>query len=303
MKFFCVTPCLNAEKYIEETMLSVLKQVVFESLQFSLQYVVIDGGSGDSTVKIIETVIAQFSEAKNIQVAYFSEKDSGMYDALVKGFKYEINQSDVYSYINAGDYYSKHAFEIVSEVFGKNDVHFLTGINTIYNKKSHLTNFYMPFLYSKKNIISGFHGKILPCVQQESTFWTRKLHTKINFEKLRSLRFAGDFYLWKTFIQFEPLYIVRAWLGGFKVHDGQLSSNFVEEYHAELGSISQKPTIVDYIFAYAHKILWCLPDKVKQKLSFHLFVYDNVNQEYRLTKHIFSGLLQRRPQSQTLKSR
>ena len=77
MKFQCVTPCLNVEKSIEETMRSVLTQSVFDKKNFSLRYVIADGGSVDGTVKIIEQITDEFSNKKNIRISYFSEHDSG----------------------------------------------------------------------------------------------------------------------------------------------------------------------------------------------------------------------------------
>lgn len=286
MKFYCVTPCLNAEKYIEETIHSVLTQSVFEKAEFSLSYLIADGGSVDDTVNIIQRIISQFSHKKNIQISYFSKDDSGMYDALANGFEAEINSSDIYSYLNAGDYYSKHAFEIVSDIFNKNnDVHFLTGLNSWYNENSHLINFSLPLSYDKNLMHKGLYGKVLPFVQQESTFWDKQLHNEINFDEFRALKLAGDYYLWKIFIQDSPLYIVSAWLGGFKIHSGQLSSTLNEEYHKEVENLAVKPSIFDYIIAYTHKLIWYAPNKIKKRLSNHIFEYDHVCHEYRLTKH------------------
>ena len=282
MKFYCVTPCLNAEKYIEETMLSVITQTIFKEQGFSLIYTIRDGGSSDNTVKIIERIIEQFSGNENIQINYSSEKDSGMYDALTKGFESETIASDIYSYINAGDYYSQHAFSIVSDVFFNNPIHVITGINVLYNDKSHLINFSLPFCYNKNLFLKGLYGKILPFVQQESTFWDAEAHKKIDFNQLRGFKLAGDYYLWKTFIDVTPLYVLSAWLGGFKKHPNQLSSQ-IDEYFKEVKDMTLAPTIFDYLFAYIHKIMWRLPNGVKMKLSPHMFEYDIACQQYRLT--------------------
>lgn len=283
MKFYCVTPCLNAENYIEETMLSVLTQTIFEKQNFFLFYIIADGGSVDGTVEIIERIISQFSNNKNMRVSYFSEKDSGMYDALAKGFENEINSSDVYSYINAGDYYSKHAFDIVSSIFIDNCVHFITGVNCVYNEKSHLTGFSLPFSYNRNLLQEGLYGTILPFVQQESTFWSNKLHKKINLSELRGIKLAGDYYLWKTFITDEPLYVVYVWLSGFKKHGG-LSSKFIGEYRKEMKSLSSEPTIFHCALAYIHKVIWRSSNRTKRKLSAYMFVYDHTRQVYRPTK-------------------
>jgi len=279
MKFYCVTPCLNSEKHIEETMLSVLTQTVFSQQDCSLCYTIRDGGSSDGTLDKIKQIANTFINHKNIQIKYYSEKDSGMYDALAKGFKSETD-SDVYSYINAGDYYSRHAFEIVFEIFTQYQVHFLTGINTWYNEKGHLINFSLPFEYNKNLLLKGFYGTVLPFVQQESIFWHKMVHRKIDFNELTKFRYAGDFYLWRTFVDNAPLYIVSAWLGGLKYHKRQLSSIFMNKYKAEMRNISIPPTVFDYLLAYIHKFFQYSPNTIKKKLSAHMFEYDHSRQKY-----------------------
>ncbi|MDR1469497.1 MAG: glycosyltransferase [Spirochaetaceae bacterium] len=70
-----VTPCFNSEKYLEATIDSVLGQ------QYpNLEYIIIDGGSTDNTINIIKKYERELTY-------WVSEKDSGMYDALNKGFK------------------------------------------------------------------------------------------------------------------------------------------------------------------------------------------------------------------------
>ena len=284
MKYFCVTPCLNSEEFIEETMLSVLKQTVFDRDDCSLCYVIRDGGSTDSTSEIVQNIVNKFISKKNIQIRYYSEKDSGMYDALAKGFM-DGPDSDVYSYINAGDFYSTHAFEIVYDVFSQYEVYFLTGINTVYNSKSHVVNFYLPFEYNKNFLLKGLYGAFLPFIQQESTFWHKTAHQKLDLDRLKKFKYAGDFFLWKTFIDVFPLYIVSAWLGGFKKHKQQLSSIFIDEYKMEIRNISSPTTIFDYLLAYLYKALNFLPNGVKKNLSTHMFEFDHSSQKYCPTKH------------------
>ena len=283
MKYFCVTPCLDAEEYIKETMLSVIQQTVFSRDDCTLYYVIRDGGSSDSTVNIVNKITNEFINKNNIKIVCWSEKDSGMYDALAKGFK-DGPVSDVYSYINAGDFYSIHAFEIVYDIFSEYEVYFLTGINTVYNSESHVINFHLPFEYNKKLLLKGLYGTVLPFIQQESTFWDNKLHKKIDFNELKKFKYAGDYYLWKTFINEVPLYIVSAWLGGFRRQPGQLSSIYMDEYKNEIRQAATQPTIFDFAFAYLYRAFGYLPNNFKKKLSSHMFEYDHIKQKYCLTK-------------------
>ena len=50
-KITIVTPCYNAERFLEETILSVLSQK-----WSNLEYIIVDGGSTDRTVEIIQKV-------------------------------------------------------------------------------------------------------------------------------------------------------------------------------------------------------------------------------------------------------
>ncbi len=281
MKFYCVTPCLNVEDSIEETMLSVLNQSIFQDLEHSLFYSIRDGGSSDNTVDLINQVIERFSCHENIQIVCRSESDDGMYDALVKGFQ-DGSSADVYCYINAGDYFSKHAFDIVSSIFTESGIEFLTGLNSWYNEKGHLVNFGLPFSYNKNLYLKGFYGTVLPFVQQESTFWSGRLHKKLDYTVLRSLNWAGDFYLWKVFMSNAPLYIVSAWLGGFKIQAGQLSEKYIDEYKAEVVELSIRPNMFDFLIAYSYKFLGHLPNKLKKRLSNHIFDYSFVEKKYKL---------------------
>ena len=62
----------------------------------NVEYIIIDGGSTDGTVEIIES----FSN----DISYFiSEKDNGIYDAINKGIK--LAKGDVIGLLNSDDYY------------------------------------------------------------------------------------------------------------------------------------------------------------------------------------------------------
>lgn len=91
-----ITVCYNSGKEIEKTILSVLSQ---QNVQ--LEYIVIDGGSGDNTLEILK----KYSD----RISYWvSEPDNGIYDAMNKG----INEAhgEYIAFLNAGDkYYSVHS--------------------------------------------------------------------------------------------------------------------------------------------------------------------------------------------------
>ncbi len=84
------TACLNAERFIEQTILSVLEQDYPR-----LEYIVMDGGSTDGTVGILKKY-----EAK---LRWRSGPDKGAADAINKGFA--LGSGAIFGFLNADDLY------------------------------------------------------------------------------------------------------------------------------------------------------------------------------------------------------
>lgn len=279
MRFCCVTPCLNAERHIERTLLSVLGQSMLARSGATLDYTIQDGGSRDGTLALVERLVRQFSGRDNIRIHVVSVADSGMYDALAKGFECSP-PCDVYAYLNAGDMYSAGAFDIVAGIFKGYGVHFLTGMNTILNEAGHVVDTLLPPRYCRSLLEQGAYGTLLPCVQQESTFWSGKLQAAVDLDRLRKYRYAGDFFLWQSFARQAPLEVVSAWLGGFCVHEGQLSAVHLKDYLAEARRTIPRIPTVAYMGARAEKLLWHLPNKLKRRLNPGMFVFDSASNIY-----------------------
>ena len=104
--FSIITVVYNGEKYLEKTIESVIKQK-FKNFE----YIVIDGGSTDNSVKIIE----KFEKKIDYWV---SEKDRGIYDAFNKGMR--VSKGKFIGFINSDDIYKKDALKIISNYIEKN---------------------------------------------------------------------------------------------------------------------------------------------------------------------------------------
>jgi glycosyltransferase involved in cell wall biosynthesis len=96
-----ITPCYNAESYIEEAINSVLSQSYD-----NIEHIVVDGGSSDGTFDILD----QYST-----VEYISEPDRGLYDALNKGIA--LADGDFIGWLNADDIYTRSAFNAFVEAY------------------------------------------------------------------------------------------------------------------------------------------------------------------------------------------
>lgn len=237
-RFSIVTPAFNSERFIGETIESVISQAG----NFSIEYVIIDGGSNDGTQEIVRRFQKMLLDnaypiqCQEVVIHWFSEKDSGMYDAINRGF---IKASgDICAYINSDDVYLPGAFNTMAEVFVKYPkIEWLKGISSFMNSSSTICQVDHCHIYAQEWIANGVYGRWLSFINQESVFWRRSLWEKIGGID-HSLKLAGDYYLWIMFSKYAPLVSVKAYVSCFRYVKGQLSGNF-PKYELEMNNVCQ----------------------------------------------------------------
>jgi len=101
IKISMITVSLNSEKTIEQTIKSVLEQDYA-----NLEYIIIDGGSTDRTLEIVN----QYKSKIDVIV---SEKDNGISDAFNKGIRRATG--DVIGIINSDDTLLHDALQAVAD--------------------------------------------------------------------------------------------------------------------------------------------------------------------------------------------
>ena len=106
-KFFSIiTVVLNAKNDLQVTIDSLKKQTYK-----NFEYIVIDGGSSDGGLEIIRNNL-------DIIDKWQSQKDSGIYDAMNKGF--DLCDGQFIGILNAGDTYTREGLEIIHNYLTKN---------------------------------------------------------------------------------------------------------------------------------------------------------------------------------------
>lgn len=118
-----ITVCFNAQDTIQQTIESVITQTYPQ-----IQYVIIDGGSTDDTLSIINN----YNDRIDLVV---SEKDAGIYDAMNKGIRYI--SGDIVYFLNSGDrIFAPDTIEKIAKVFKDNpDVSLVHGDAIGYGEK------------------------------------------------------------------------------------------------------------------------------------------------------------------------
>jgi glycosyltransferase involved in cell wall biosynthesis len=97
-----ITPCLNMGRFLEETIQSVLAQDYPR-----VEYIVMDGGSSDSTLEILEKY--------RDRLRYESGPDRGAADAINKGFA--LSKGSIIAWLNADDTYLPGAVSAAVRAF------------------------------------------------------------------------------------------------------------------------------------------------------------------------------------------
>src|SRR3989338_4796032 len=104
MRVSIITVSFNSKDTIEDTIVSVLGQKYSD-----VEYIVVDGGSADGTLDVINKYSRQISRI-------ISEPDNGMYNAINKGIR--LATGDIVGLLHSDDVYATdHAVEDIVEEF------------------------------------------------------------------------------------------------------------------------------------------------------------------------------------------
>lgn len=203
MKISIITVTYNSAATVEQTILSVINQSYK-----NIEYIIIDGGSSDSTLNIID----KYREKISI---FVSEKDKGLYDALNKGIG--MASGDVIGMLHSDDFY------IDNEVIEKYAATFLkTKPDAVYSDL-----YYVDKLNTDKIVRKWKSGNYSPgafingWMPPHPTFFAKKeLYLKLGTFNLQ-FKSAADYELMLRFIHkyqitlaYLPEYTIKMRVGG-----------------------------------------------------------------------------------------
>lgn len=238
MKFSVVTPSHNSERFIAET----IESVVSQAGDFEIEYIVVDNASTDHTTDIVSKYARRIGKGtypvacKGVSIDLMSEPDEGMYDAINRGFGKATGE--VFAWINSDDIYLPEALQSVARSFAAySDVRWLKGITSYIDEDSRRISSGKCNFYSREWLRRGVYGRALHFVQQDSVFWRADLWREVGGCDGR-LRVAGDYALWMAFAQKARLFSLNAPLSCFRKVAGQKSQD-LGAYRKEMAGISR----------------------------------------------------------------
>lgn len=232
MKFSIITPAYNMERWIKETIESILSQ----EGDFEMEYIVVDDGSTDSTFAIAEEYRKRIEAGKypircrGITMQCTSQKNTGAVEAMNQGFRRA--SGDIYTWMDADNTYESGAFDIIHKLFSVfPHIDWLKGITSTIDEKSRVIRKGMCKIYHQDWIRDGIHGQEAYFIEQDSVFWRKNLWKKVG-PMPSHFRSAGDYWLWIQFAKHAPLWSVNIPLSNFRKREGQLSKD-VSRYKGE----------------------------------------------------------------------
>lgn len=170
-----VTPSFNQGRFLRCTIDSVLNQTYPH-----IEYIVIDGGSTDHSVSILESYGDRFD--------WISERDAGQADAINKGFA--RCTGDIRAYLNSDDVLLPNAVEKAVAYFeGHPDWDLLYGRAHYTDAHDHITGAYRTLPFSLQRLAED------SCICQPATFWRAELAERIGpFDA--GLHYCMDYDYW-----------------------------------------------------------------------------------------------------------
>jgi glycosyltransferase involved in cell wall biosynthesis len=204
-KISIIMPSFNQAGYINEARNSVLNQDYEDK-----ELIVIDGGSDDGTVDILESY--------GDRIKYWvSESDGGQSDALNKALRQVTG--DIVGWMNADDYYLPGAFKaVIDAANGSPEKTCFHGSSVMVGSAGQYQGLQISFPFSQNQFLAeGFH------VFTQAFFWRSEcVRGKFEFNEQLHRTMDFHFFAWlgKAYGNQRFCCINRA-LGAFRRHEAQ----------------------------------------------------------------------------------
>jgi glycosyltransferase involved in cell wall biosynthesis len=217
-----ITPCFNSMKTIARTIESVLNQTYK-----NIEYIIIDGGSSDNTLKVIQEYEPYFEGRLRI----VSEKDNGIYDAMNKGIG--LANGDLIGIVNSDDYYNLDSVEIM--------------VNNMLDEKHQILYGYQRNLIDDKETkICIYHHNYLDqqMITHPTCFVTKSVYSDFGLYNCKFKSSADYEFMLRIFrggkVSFKPVYHIISNFAEGGMSSSQVGVQETALLRKQFGIISKK---------------------------------------------------------------
>lgn len=195
-----ITPSFNQARFLEETMLSVLNQDYP-----NLEYLVVDGGSQDGSLEIIQKYAHRLAW-------WVSEKDQGQTDAINKGFGRA--KGEILAWLNSDDTYLPGAIsQAVAYLQAHPEAGMVYGDANLIDQQGIIIGKFPARQTDYKRLRQGFVH-----IPQQAAFFRADLWRQVS-PLDPGFYFAMDYDLWVRIARLAPLhYHPQSW-ANFRLHN------------------------------------------------------------------------------------
>jgi glycosyltransferase involved in cell wall biosynthesis len=218
-----VVPSFNQGRYIRQTLKSITEQNYP-----NLELIVVDGGSSDETLDVIQDLSRHFKW-------WSSEADSGQANAINKGIAHAAGE--ILAWLNSDDCLMPGAlFRVAERFMSCRNIDVVYGHRILINEAGQDVGKWILPGHSRFNL--GY-ADFIP---QETMFWRAEIWQKAGGYVDESFRFAMDWELISRFVKAGAKFsLIPAFLGQFRMHDTQKSHAHIDkEGFEEMELIRQK---------------------------------------------------------------
>lgn len=200
MKISIVTPSFNQARFLERTIRSVLEQDYPR-----LEYIVIDGGSTDGSVEIVQKYADKLAW-------WVSEPDKGQTDAINKGFTHA--SGEILAWLNSDDTYNPGAISAAVKFLQQNPrIGMVYAETNFIDENDHIIGRFPAAQTDLARLRRGYVH-----IPQQAAFWRANLWKQVG-PLDPSFYFAMDYDLWVRLARITELrYLPGQVWANFRLH-------------------------------------------------------------------------------------
>ncbi len=239
-----VTPSFNQAAFLEQTIRSV-----FEQRYCNLQYGIVDGGSTDGSIEIID----KYRDRLDFAIV---EPDGGQCEAINKGLARA--EGEIVCYLNSDDMLLPDALRCVGSHFARQPQdNWVIGCCVETDAEGEPTRCLQP---TGRFTLEGALLRDEPFnVPQPATFWRRRVLDEVGlFDE--SLHYCMDFEMWCRFLDAgHTPRLMRRTLATYRLHEASKTCSQADGFHAALIEIERR---------YLHRLPWRQRAKLAKAIGY-----------------------------------